>query len=75
MLKISVFLRPSYSHHDTMSFFMFPMFLVTSLLSILVFPLAAESNLGCQCSSEASTKVGERTGGEVMTSVDISGEL
>ena len=64
MLKISVCLHPPYSHHDTMSFSLFPVFLVTSLLSILVFPLAAnspvlgeESNLGCQCSSEASTKV------------------
>ena len=58
------------------------MFLVTSLLSILVFPLVSSSpvlveerNLGCQCSSEPSTKVGERTGGQVMTLVDICREI
>ena len=37
--------------------------------------LVAESNLGCQCSSEASTKVGERADGDVMSWVDIAGEL
>ena len=52
---------------DTMIISIFPVL----MRGILVFPLVrsspvlvAESNLGCQCSSEASTKVGERR--EVM---------
>ena len=52
------------------------------MMGILVFPLVrsspvlvAESNLGCQCFSEASTKVGERADGDVMSWVDIAGEL
>ena len=63
-----------------MSISMFPVFLVTSMLSILVFPLVTSSpvlveerNLGCQCSSEPTTKVGQRAGGQLMTLVDISG--
>ena len=75
---VSVYLNPSDDPHNTMSPMLSPVFLVTSSL---VFPLVLSSPvlveqrslMGCQCSAEATAKVGLAGGGQLVILVDITG--